>query len=181
MKTAVRVCNVADLGDPKRALVTLKLPKQPTDEQDRFLETVVVGDRERDYYTCIESVFPVDVAGDDVRLILEEGVEVESVKLFEVPKKPEKPAAKPKPRTEASNVGPDEPAEPSLGQWAVRILETPDPAEKVRLTLHVAASWRAGEIAKIGSGVPPDQPAREDSLEIVAPGKARKLGKGGSV
>ena len=60
-------------------------------------------------------------------------------------------------------------------------MTTTDPTEKVRLTFKVAESWRAGEIAKIGHGTPPDQPFREETLEFVAPGKARRLGKGGSL
>jgi uncharacterized ferritin-like protein (DUF455 family) len=42
----------------------------------------------------------------------------------------------------------------------VAVLETPEPAGKVRLTRAVAAAWAAGEIGKIGRAQPPERPAR---------------------
>ncbi|KAJ3051655.1 hypothetical protein HK097_007332 [Rhizophlyctis rosea] len=121
-------------------------------------------------------VFPVEAVGDDLSLHLEDGVKVKSVKLFEVPPKPPKAKA-PIKKTEQQKVESD----PTLVDWAIRILQTSDPTEKVRLTLKVAELWRGGEIAEVGYGTPPDQPFREETLEFVAPGKARRLGKGGSL
>ena len=38
-----------------------------------------------------------------------------------------------------------------LAQAAVRILETAEPALKVRLSQETAAAWRAGRIAEVGT------------------------------
>ena len=48
----------------------------------------------------------------------------------------------------------------SLTSAAVAVLETPEPAGKVRLTRAAAAAWAAGEIGEIGSAQPPERPAR---------------------
>ncbi|KAJ3035841.1 hypothetical protein HDV00_003376 [Rhizophlyctis rosea] len=126
-------------------------------------------------------VFPVESVGDELALTLEDGMEVKSVKLFEVPPKPPKAKPPKKIRPEATADGAEPEREKTLVDWAIQILQTSDPSEKVRLTLEVAAAWRAGEIAEVGYGTPPDQPPREESLEFVAPGKMRRLGKGGSL
>ncbi|KAJ3080705.1 hypothetical protein HK102_002877, partial [Quaeritorhiza haematococci] len=70
----------------------------------------------------------------------------------------------------------------TLVDWAVEILETADPAEKVRLTLHVADLWRNGTIQKImGSRVPPRFPPRQEGTQMLAPGKVKRLGKAGTL
>ncbi|RUS14895.1 hypothetical protein BC937DRAFT_93178 [Endogone sp. FLAS-F59071] len=69
----------------------------------------------------------------------------------------------------------------SLTEWAVRIMNTPDAIEKVELTHHLAELWRSGQISTVGAVSPPDRPARPDSLEVISPGKAVKVGKGGSL
>lgn len=71
-------------------------------------------------------------------------------------------------------------AKKTLSYWAVKILNTPDPNEKADLTDKVAEMWRAGELNEIGESVPPDQPKRLDSLNVVDPAKIRR-GKGGTL
>ncbi|KAL2915096.1 hypothetical protein HK105_205420 [Polyrhizophydium stewartii] len=93
----------------------------------------------------------------------------------------------------------------SLVDYAIAVLNTADPAEKVALTFKAAELWSSGAIDEVqpaldmqialapsdqshrrqiqstnGAAVP-DQPARHDDLGFVAPGKAKKLGKGGTV
>ena len=72
----------------------------------------------------------------------------------------------------------------SLVYWAVKILGTADPSEKCRLTEETAAKWLSGEIVVVvdqeaGLVLPPDEPARDSSLNVVSPGKIRR-GKGGT-
>lgn len=71
----------------------------------------------------------------------------------------------------------------SLCDWAVRILNTADPNEKVRLTEEVAQKWFSGEIKVIKDEklvvLVPDEPARQENLHIVEPGRIRR-GKGGT-
>jgi uncharacterized ferritin-like protein (DUF455 family) len=57
----------------------------------------------------------------------------------------------------------------SLTQAAVRVLTTADPAEKANLSARVAAAWRSGTIAEIGSAAPPDRPARPDRPLLLMP------------
>lgn len=60
-------------------------------------------------------------------------------------------------------------------------MNTPDAIEKVELTHHLAELWRSGQISAVGTVSPPDRPARPDSLEVITPGKAVKVGKGGTL
>ncbi|XP_062845974.1 uncharacterized protein HI_0077 [Trichomycterus rosablanca] len=72
-----------------------------------------------------------------------------------------------------------ESSENTLCFWAVKILRTPDPQEKVALTVQVQGWWDTGKIGEIGERAPPDQPSRIDSLAVVDPGKIKR-GKGGT-
>lgn len=63
--------------------------------------------------------------------------------------------------------------------WATKILCTPDPKEKVSLTLEVQERWISGEITEVGTATPPSQPSRKDSLTVLEPGKIKR-GKGGT-
>jgi len=54
----------------------------------------------------------------------------------------------------------------TLAQAAVAILETADPADKATLARDVAAAWRGGEIAEIGTATPPARPARPARPEL---------------
>ncbi|XP_071788985.1 uncharacterized protein [Asterias amurensis] len=74
----------------------------------------------------------------------------------------------------------DEENEDTLCHWAVRVLRTADPAEKVRLTHEVQERWRRGDLREIGRCSPPDEPKREETLSVVAPGKIKR-GKGGTL
>ncbi|RUS31099.1 hypothetical protein BC938DRAFT_478457 [Jimgerdemannia flammicorona] len=67
----------------------------------------------------------------------------------------------------------------SLTEWAVRIMNTADANKK--LTHHFADIWQTGQISTVGTAFPPDRPVRSDSLEVIAPGKAVKVGKGGTL
>ncbi|XP_061173710.1 uncharacterized protein LOC133182870 isoform X2 [Saccostrea echinata] len=68
----------------------------------------------------------------------------------------------------------------SLTYWASKILNTACPQQKVELTQKVGEMWRKGELT-VGFCHPPDQPARDEGLTVVKPGKERKRGKGGSL
>ncbi|OWF36608.1 uncharacterized protein LOC110441446 [Mizuhopecten yessoensis] len=68
----------------------------------------------------------------------------------------------------------------SLTYWAVKVLQTADPEDKARLTLKIGELWRSGEVTVIGNHSPPDQPSRDPQLNVVAPGKEKKRGKGGT-
>ncbi len=48
----------------------------------------------------------------------------------------------------------------SLTELCVRVLETPDPAEKAAAAIDAATAWRNGEVSAIGTASPPDRPAR---------------------
>ncbi|KAJ8036135.1 Rieske domain-containing protein [Holothuria leucospilota] len=67
----------------------------------------------------------------------------------------------------------------TLCDWAVRILMTADPHEKVQLTHKVKERWDSGDIKEIGSATPPSQPHRQDDLQVLAPGKIKR-GKAGT-
>ncbi|CAG2211090.1 unnamed protein product [Mytilus edulis] len=69
----------------------------------------------------------------------------------------------------------------TLSYWAVKILNTGDPDEKIKLTFDVGEKWQKKEITTLGHMIPPDQPKRADQLNIVAPGKEKRRGKGGSL
>ncbi|KAJ3246287.1 hypothetical protein HDU77_009012 [Chytriomyces hyalinus] len=68
-----------------------------------------------------------------------------------------------------------------LVDWCIRVLNEPNPALKVKLTAHVFNLWNDGTITDIGSGTPPDEPARDSSLSIVQPIKTKRIKKGGSL
>lgn len=68
----------------------------------------------------------------------------------------------------------------SLAQRAVEVLLTAQPTEKAAASARLAADWRAGSIAEIGTAAPPDQPARPDKPEILPPGKMPRRGPGGT-
>ncbi len=51
---------------------------------------------------------------------------------------------------------------------------------KVRLTHEVQERWRTGDLKEIGRCSPPDEPNREETLSVVAPGKIKR-GKGGTL
>ena len=72
-------------------------------------------------------------------------------------------------------------SERSLTDWAILILNTSDAQEKMDLTFQVLDLWKAGSIKTIGQGVPPNQPARPPSLNMVSPAKTSKRGGGGTV
>ncbi|KAJ8311483.1 hypothetical protein KUTeg_010838 [Tegillarca granosa] len=86
--------------------------------------------------------------------------------------KPVKPTSSSAPLTndksdEASNVLQKD--KDSLCYWAVR------------LTHEVGEKWRNKEITKTGYAPPPSQPKRHPLLNVVAPGKEKKRGKGASL
>lgn len=71
-------------------------------------------------------------------------------------------------------------SENSLCYWAAKILCTPDPEEKVTLTLEVQRKWNEGEISEVGVATPPAQPSRKENLTVLEPGKIKR-GKGGTL
>lgn len=68
----------------------------------------------------------------------------------------------------------------SLTYWASKILCTPDPEEKAKLTHQVQELWNSGKITEIGDTGPPVQPSRKENLTIVQPGRIKR-GKGGTL
>ena len=68
----------------------------------------------------------------------------------------------------------------SLNYWAVKILCTADPFEKVKMTEFVAEKWKNNELKITGKFEPPTQPYRKESLVVVDPGKIKR-GKGGTL
>lgn len=54
----------------------------------------------------------------------------------------------------------------TLAQRAVAVLATADPAAKARLACELAAAWRAGAIAEVGTAPPPHRPARPARPEL---------------
>jgi uncharacterized ferritin-like protein (DUF455 family)/nitrite reductase/ring-hydroxylating ferredoxin subunit len=69
----------------------------------------------------------------------------------------------------------------SLVDWAVLILNTSDPTEKVRLTMMVHDKWFANEINQVGIDANvPNIPPRE-ALKFVESRKTVKIGKGNSI
>ncbi|KAL5020070.1 hypothetical protein ScPMuIL_002962 [Solemya velum] len=69
----------------------------------------------------------------------------------------------------------------SLTYWAVQILNTADPDNKVSLTEQIGELWRSGEITAVGYHKPPDQPCRDPQLSVVDPGKEKRRGRGGTL
>jgi len=61
----------------------------------------------------------------------------------------------------------------ALAEMAVEILNTADADEKVALSRQYAAQWAAarsaGDVPEIGTCSPPDEPARPDRPELLAP------------
>lgn len=68
----------------------------------------------------------------------------------------------------------------SLTYWASKILCTPDPEEKAKLTHQVQELWNSEKITEIGDTGPPVQPSRKENLTIVQPGRIKR-GKGGTL
>ena len=53
---------------------------------------------------------------------------------------------------------------------------------QIRLSELLGADWRSGVITDVGSYPPPHEPVRStDKLNVVAPGKEAKRGKGGTL
>ncbi len=65
----------------------------------------------------------------------------------------------------------------SLCDWAVEILSTAAPSDKVAKTGIAAAAWRAGALP-VGSAVPPQQPARPAKPELCDPRNMPKRSAG---
>ena len=73
----------------------------------------------------------------------------------------------------------------SLEEFAIQILKTADPEEKVRLTFLASEAWREGsidliDVDKRASLTPPETPWRRDDLNVVKPEKIKR-GKGGTL
>jgi uncharacterized ferritin-like protein (DUF455 family) len=60
------------------------------------------------------------------------------------------------------------------------VLDTADPAAKVRAARAVARTWRRGELQVDFDVAMPDRPARPSSPELLPPARMPKRGKGGS-
>lgn len=60
------------------------------------------------------------------------------------------------------------------------VLETADPATKVKRARAVARDWRRGRLAHVFDSAMPDRPARPAEPELLPPNRMRRRGKGGS-
>eukprot|EP00043_Microstomoeca_roanoka_P025368 m.8484 g.8484 ORF g.8484 m.8484 type:complete len:297 (+) comp5459_c0_seq1:150-1040(+) len=67
-----------------------------------------------------------------------------------------------------------------INVWAVKILKTVDPEEKVALTQRAAKLWDANLLTFNTTDAPPDTPERPATLKVVDP-RDMKLGKGGTL
>ena len=67
----------------------------------------------------------------------------------------------------------------TLTEAACQVLQTPDPADKVRLTYAYAKAWRGGEIEDIGDTFPTNRPARPDKPVLCQPSEMPKRSTGG--
>ncbi|KAF6027537.1 hypothetical protein EB796_014152 [Bugula neritina] len=70
----------------------------------------------------------------------------------------------------------------TLTSAAFQVLTAADPFEKIRLSELLGGEWCSGAITELGNCPPPDHPVRNsDQLQVVAPGKEGRRGKGGSL
>jgi len=67
----------------------------------------------------------------------------------------------------------------TLTEAACRVLNTPKPEDKVRLTYDFARRWQEGEIIDVGTTPPPRRPARPQKPQLCAPGDMPKRSTGG--
>lgn len=118
-----------------------------------------------------QEVYQVEVVGDKVYVNYPEDLHTKPCKVT-----PMSTSKENEPKTAESMEDTD-----TLSYWAVKILNTGDPDEKIRLTFDVGEKWQKREITTLGHMIPPDQPKRADQLNIVAPGKEKRRGKGGSL
>lgn len=63
---------------------------------------------------------------------------------------------------------------PDLADRAVAVLKEADPAKKAALANAMGSDWKAGRIAVVGRGDPPDRPGRPREPELKRPGEVRK-------
>lgn len=68
----------------------------------------------------------------------------------------------------------------TLSEAALRVLGTPEPADKVTLTDEFAAAWASGSIADVGTAEPPQRPARPARPALRLPRDMPKRRKGGA-
>ncbi|KAK0565697.1 hypothetical protein OC861_003644 [Tilletia horrida] len=95
------------------------------------------------------------------------------------------------------SVLPPEPLPKTVSEWAVLVLNTPEPKKKVYYTRLAVDAFRSGQAKQIGGGrwtdvdgiktwvqseaeTPPDKPPRVDAT-VVRPGQEPKRGKGGTL
>ncbi|MBT5895061.1 MAG: ferritin-like domain-containing protein [Rhodospirillaceae bacterium] len=68
----------------------------------------------------------------------------------------------------------------SLSEAACAILQTADPAAKAAAGTELAAAWRRGDIATVGTAHPPIRPARPSRPELRRPGDMPRRGTSGT-
>lgn len=51
----------------------------------------------------------------------------------------------------------------------------------MRFSKYYGEQWLSRNLTSIGKTTPPDQPSRSNDFSIVAPGKEKRRGKGGSL
>jgi uncharacterized ferritin-like protein (DUF455 family) len=112
--------------------------------------------------------------GDDYRLL---GIRAVSEQFVNAPNTAA--TAVPSPTYDLVNEPPK-----TVASFARMVLLTSDPDLKVNLTRELVARFRNGQLKVVGLSTdppPPDEPPRPASVRVVVPGKAPKIGKGGTV
>lgn len=69
----------------------------------------------------------------------------------------------------------------NIGEGAISVLRTPDPAEKVRLSHKYAKLWRTGKLEAVFASPPPARPARPEYPELKIPRDMPRRRKGKSL
>ncbi|MDF0489096.1 ferritin-like domain-containing protein [Sphingomonas sp. H39-1-10] len=67
---------------------------------------------------------------------------------------------------------------PSVSAAIREVLETADPAAKVKRARATARGWRRGQFASVDGGAMPDRPARPAEPKLLAPNRMPRRGKG---
>jgi len=68
-----------------------------------------------------------------------------------------------------------------LDEAVLRVLETPDPGQKVMAARYVAREWRLGRLVHSFNATLPDSPARPEKPELLRPREMPRRGKGTSL
>ncbi|KAJ3306824.1 hypothetical protein HDV03_003861 [Kappamyces sp. JEL0829] len=134
----------------------------------------------------VAHTMPLQIQHDELFLVVPPGAALNSIHLFSLPTA-DASAGTAAAKDTPSKIPPSldhvisSLQTASLVDWAIEILNTPSPRDKVALTHVMVQRWNQGMIQTISSSRPvPDRPARDPSLSFVDPAKTKRRGKGGS-